>query len=146
MAIENAGLSKDFVNEQRKRLEALREQLSRASAVAAQRDRQDVTTGGPLDAGDLGEIATERETDEALDKVTEGRLRSVERALQKIAEGTYGISDSSGEAIPKERLEKVPEAIYTVEEERARESGLQYGSRASGRGERQPGLKQRKPA
>jgi DnaK suppressor protein len=115
-------LSKNFVEQQRKRLEALREQLQASSAVAAERDRQDVTSGGVLDTADLGEIATERETDEALDRVTENRLRAVERALQKIAEGTYGLSDASGKPIPQERLEKTPEAIYTVDEAPARES------------------------
>lgn len=123
MATENAGLSPSFVDEQRKRLEALRQQLSTSSAVAAQRDRQDVTSNGPLDTAELGEIATERETDEALDKVRESRLRYVERALQKILDGTYGLSDASGKPIAKARLQEVPEAIYTLEEEKARESG-----------------------
>jgi RNA polymerase-binding transcription factor len=122
MSAKNAGLSKLFVEEQRKRLEALREELQAGSAVASESDRQDVTSNGPLDAADLGEIATERQTDEALDKVTERRLRTVERALQKIAEGTYGLSDLSGKEIPQERLQTVPEAIYNVDEESPRES------------------------
>lgn len=122
MKSENGGFSKGFLTEQRRRLEMLREQLSNTSAVAAQRHRQDAAGNGPLDAGDLGEITTERDTDEALDKVAESRLRSVGRALQKISEGTYGLSDASGKPISKQRLERVPEAIYTVEEEEARES------------------------
>jgi DnaK suppressor protein len=122
MPDENAGLSKNFVEEQRKRLEALRAELQAGSAVAAERDRQDVTGNGVLDTGDRGEIATERQTDQALHKVTENRLRAVERALQKIAEGTYGLSDASGKPIPQERLEKAPEAVYTLEEQRGQES------------------------
>ena len=122
MPAKNAGLSNDFIDQQRKRLGALRKELQANSAVAAQRDRQDVTSDGVLDTADMGEIATERQTDEALDKVTERRLRTVERALQKIAEGTYGLSDLSGKAIPQERLQIVPEAIYMVDEESARES------------------------
>lgn len=143
MPTENAGLSKDFVEEQRKRLEALREQLSTSSAVAAERDRQDVTASGPFDVGDLGKIATEGEIDDALHDVTENRLRAIERALEKMTEGTYGLSDVSGKPIPKERLEKVPEAIYTVQEERARETGSPYGA-----GERrsEPDVKRRKTA
>ena len=47
------------------------------------------------------------------------RLNRVERALQKIAERTYGLSDASGEPIPEARLEAVPEAIYTLVEELA---------------------------
>ncbi len=45
------------------------------------------------------------------------RLPIVERALKKLDEGTYGVSDVSGKPIPRERLEAVPEAICTVEEE-----------------------------
>jgi len=49
------------------------------------------------------------------------RLQSVNRALAKIAEGTYGLSDQSGAPIPRERLEAVPESILTFAEEKARE-------------------------
>ena len=52
-----------------------------------------------------------------------GRLAQVERALAKIEEGTYGLSDVSGRPISKERLEAMPEAIDTVEEQAARSSG-----------------------
>ena len=45
------------------------------------------------------------------------RLQRVDRALEKIKEGTYGLSDISGTPIPGERLEAVPEAICTVDEE-----------------------------
>jgi DnaK suppressor protein len=37
-----------------------------------------------------------------------------------LAAGTYGLSILSGEPIPDERLEVVPTAELTVEEERAR--------------------------
>lgn len=43
----------------------------------------------------------------------------VDRALAKIEEGTYGLSDLSGEAIPKERLDAMPHATMTVEEAEA---------------------------
>jgi DnaK suppressor protein len=62
-----------------------------------------------------------REMDATVEQVTERRLASVERALEKIEEGTYGFSDESGEQIPKGRLEAAPEAIYTVEEQQRRE-------------------------
>ena len=56
------------------------------------------------------------------------RLAQVDRALEKIAEGTYGLSDASDHAIPRERLEATPEAIYTVAEQVARESAGLRGS------------------
>src|SRR3954454_18637646 len=146
MSLENPGLSKDFVNGQRKLLESLREQLLDAASVASERDRQDENTNGPLDTADRAEIARERETDELLDKVTERRLRSVERALAKIAEGTYGLSDASGEPIPRERLEKVPEAIHTTEEEKAHETASADDATTSGERTQQMNAKQRKSA
>jgi len=45
------------------------------------------------------------------------RLARVERALAKIDAGTYGFSDVSGEPIPKDRLNAVPEATNTLHEQ-----------------------------
>jgi DnaK suppressor protein len=45
------------------------------------------------------------------------RLKRVERALAKIDEGTYGRSDISGDRIPDDRLEAMPDAINTVAEQ-----------------------------
>jgi DnaK suppressor protein len=50
------------------------------------------------------------------------RLARIERALQKIEDGSYGISDESGALIPSDRLEVMPEAIYTLSEQEARDS------------------------
>jgi DnaK suppressor protein len=46
------------------------------------------------------------------------RLAAVERAEERLAAGTYGLSVRSGEAIPDERLEANPTAELTVEEAR----------------------------
>jgi DnaK suppressor protein len=45
-----------------------------------------------------------------------GRLAAVERAEERLAAGTYGLSVRSGEPIPDERLEVVPTAELTVAE------------------------------
>jgi DnaK suppressor protein len=44
------------------------------------------------------------------------RLAAVERAEERLASGTYGLSLRSGEPIPDERLEANPTAELTVEE------------------------------
>ncbi len=49
------------------------------------------------------------------------RLAQVNRALKKIEEGSYGISDVSSDPIPKERLDATPEAINTLSEQQAGE-------------------------
>jgi DnaK suppressor protein len=49
------------------------------------------------------------------------RLALIDRALAKIEAGTYGISDISGEPIGEDRLNAVPEAVNTLQEQAASE-------------------------
>jgi DnaK suppressor protein len=44
-------------------------------------------------------------------------LSRIERAMQKLDEGTYGLSDVSGKPIPVERLEAIPYALMTADEQ-----------------------------
>lgn len=53
-----------------------------------------------------------------------GILRQIERALDKIEEGTYGVCDISGEDIPLARLEAIPYATMTVKSQEKFEKGL----------------------
>ncbi len=52
-------------------------------------------------------------------------LRAVERAEERLASGTYGLSVESGAPIPDARLEAQPTAERTVEEEARRGRGQQ---------------------
>jgi DnaK suppressor protein len=110
---------KAFVEQQRKRLEALRTQLAgtesarHAKELALRSERGGEAKEHEDDAQDMAA----RDVDEAVDRVDERRLRAIDRALKKIEEGTYGLSDASGDPIPKPRLEALPEATLTVQEE-----------------------------
>lgn len=53
-----------------------------------------------------------------------GILRQIERALEKINEGTYGVCDITGEEIPLARLEAIPYATMTVKAQEKFEKGL----------------------
>ncbi len=53
-----------------------------------------------------------------------GILRQIERAVDKINEGTYGICDITGEEIPIARLEAIPYATMTVKAQDKFERGL----------------------
>jgi DnaK suppressor protein len=119
----NTYLDQEFVRNQRERLERLRAQLLGAEAKisAAERSSRDQLGSEPQDEEDRAELAIEDESRHELSYADEQRLRHVERALRKIDDGTYGLSDLSGSRIPKPRLEAVPEAILTVEEEREAE-------------------------
>ena len=52
------------------------------------------------------------------------RLEYIQRALEKIEEGTYGICDATGKQISRGRLKAVPEAIYTIEAQKEHEQKL----------------------
>jgi len=51
-------------------------------------------------------------------------LKLIDRALEKIEEGTYGICDISGSQIPKKRLDAIPYASMTVEAQEKVEKGI----------------------
>jgi DnaK suppressor protein len=50
-------------------------------------------------------------------------LKQINRALEKIEDGTYGICDVTGAEIPKKRLEAIPYATMTVEAQSKLEKG-----------------------
>lgn len=53
-------------------------------------------------------------------RALEAKLRGVERALEKLDEGTYGVCDECGRPIPPERLDAIPWAVRCVNHARAR--------------------------
>jgi DnaK suppressor protein len=120
----NGDLDQEFVERQRERLEELRTELVRM-VKGLEEDQQfraeeeeDFTQH---DSGDMSNSLFTRELDAGVEQVVERRLRNVERALQKIDEGTYGICDATGEPISRGRLEAVPEALYTLEAQQRQE-------------------------
>ena len=79
---------------------------------------------GPLEGSDRVEPGDEGSEDLYQDEFDEGfakdlrdQLAAVERAEARLEEGTYGLSVESGEPIPDARLEAVPTAERTVEEQ-----------------------------
>ena len=50
-------------------------------------------------------------------------MRDVNDAISRILEGTYGVCESSGAAIPASRLRALPWCRYSVEAERRFERG-----------------------
>jgi DnaK suppressor protein len=102
----------------RELLTAERDRIERALSRRAHQN-----TGEPADEYDPGNLASDLyqdEFDEGLKGDLRDELAAVERAEQRLAAGTYGLSTESGQPIPDERLEAVPTAELTVEEERAR--------------------------
>jgi RNA polymerase-binding protein DksA len=113
-------------------LESKRRELSgHATRGLLLNDSRDERQPDPMDAAS-------QETDEG-EELTLGAserrlLEEIDHALAKMADQTYGISEESGEPIPYARLEAIPWARYSVEEEeqleQARRSlGMRAGER-----------------
>ena len=71
----------------------------------------------PEDTGDQADDLVQAGTDNALRDDLRQTLAAIERAAQRLEEGTYGKSVVSGEPIPDERLEAIPWADRRVDEE-----------------------------
>ena len=130
MASPKSAFSREFIEQQRQRLEALRMQLlgGEQTALARARAFREAHGDEAHEFEDTSQDLVRQEVDQAVHDVDARRLRAIERALRKIDEGTYGLSDHSGEPIPLGRLQSTPEAILTVEEERGRERGADLGA------------------
>lgn len=117
-------LDAPFIERQRRKLEALRGEL----LDGGQRMTDEIREEGELHGNEASEFEddaqtmAQREVDQAKRNVHDRRLAAVERALEKITDGTYGLSEESGQPISRARLESTPEAVYTIDEERRRES------------------------
>jgi DnaK suppressor protein len=123
-------LDKAFIERQRQRLTRLREELADAtqSEEAEEKEINSQSSGQAEEYEDDAQRLTTLELDGNLVARNALRLAQVSRALEKISEGTYGLSDASNQPIPRERLEATPEAIYTVAEQATRESTGLRGS------------------
>jgi DnaK suppressor protein len=117
-------LDPTFLARQKRRLTDLRQKMlqvrrgEESAAASANVETRDQAREFEDDAQKL----TTLELEGNLEAADDDRLSNIERALQKIADGTYGLSDASGAPIPIERLEAAPEALYTLAEQKTRDA------------------------
>jgi DnaK suppressor protein len=111
--------SPEYLDRKRRQLVQLQKQLRQTSDAAK---AEEVSLQGDA----VSEVREYEEEGQRLDQIERernlfgrdiARLSRLKRALQKIDEGTYGLSDVSGEPIPEERLEAMPDAINTLAEQ-----------------------------
>jgi len=117
MTEEKIAQFKQQLLDEKTKLETEREQY-------AGPDREDTEKGasGELSGADMNNPADQatdlfdRERDQTAIENMDRMLAKVNRALAKIDEGTYGLSDIDGTPIPEARLEALPYANLTVEQ------------------------------
>jgi DnaK suppressor protein len=102
----------------RELLAAERNRIERELARAGRQD--DSEPADEYDPANLASDLYQDEFDEGRADDLREQLAAVERAENRLAAGTYGLSIESGQPISDERLAAVPTAELTADEERAR--------------------------
>ncbi len=117
-------LKQEEITRFKTRLEALRIQVMKVLQGATQEVKE------PDEAKGYSQHAADEGTDDFVKSIhlevshqELGVLRQIDRALEKINEGTYGMCDLSGEEISFKRLDAVPYATMTVKAQEQMEKG-----------------------
>ncbi len=116
------GHSAAFIRKQKARLLDLKDQLLDAMSEAQRnsmrvRTEGSESTAGGVHSGDAGSDSYDREFALSILSKEQDALYEIDEALSRIEHGKYGICEISGKLIKKERLEAIPFARLTVEEQ-----------------------------
>ena len=124
MTAPTSRIDKSFLARQKRRLTELRQQILevRRGEESAESSANADTRAQAREYEDDAQKLAALELEGNLEAADDDRLSNIERALQKIEDGTYGLSDASGAPIPMERLEAAPEALYTLAEQESRDA------------------------
>ena len=117
-------LKKSEIEKFKKRLEEIRAEMTKLVEEATSDVKAEPEAKGysqhQADEGtdDFDRMVSLKLTDKEIEL-----LHQIDRALEKIEDGTYGICDISGEEIPIKRLEAIPYATMTVTAQEKFEKG-----------------------
>jgi DnaK suppressor protein len=102
---------------QKEKLLQLRAGLVATMTAVAQDTRADTSDSSAFAThnGDAGSDACDRDFALHLLSLEKNALFEIDRALERIESGSYGICEISGQPIPRARLEAIPFARTTVE-------------------------------
>ncbi len=118
-------LKKAEIEKFKKRLEEMRNQLTHLIRDTSEDVKTaDETKGYSQHQADEGTDDFNRTISLEVTSKEFDILRQIERALDKIEDGTYGICDITSEEIPLARLEAIPYASMTVKAQDRFEKGL----------------------
>ena len=119
-------LKKRELEEFKRRLEELKKQMTQFVLGASEEVKSnDEMRGYSQHQADEGTDDFDRTINLNLTDQEMKVLKQIERALEKMDEGTYGVCDVSGDEIPLKRLEAVPYATMTVKAQEELEKASQ---------------------
>jgi len=129
MAEPAAGLDAQTLATLRTRLEQERDRLvglqSSSESIRQNLPGDMATIGDVEDFSEMGYDLTVQGTEQALEQNDQRLLAQVDRALLRIEQGSYGISEITGKPISPERLDALPWATTNVGDKPAADERLE---------------------
>jgi DnaK suppressor protein len=101
-----------------------RERIERELAALEGREDAEELSHYDQHPADDAQFLHDEEVEEGIAERLREELEAIERAEQRLGDGAYGISIESGEPIPDERLEIIPWAERTADEQERYERGV----------------------
>lgn len=95
-----------------------RARIERELSALTGGDRDEQLADVDQHLADYGTDLFEQERDQGIAQRLREQLAAIERAERRVEDGSYGLSVESGEPIPDGRLEAIPWAERTAEEQR----------------------------
>jgi DnaK suppressor protein len=125
--MQGDAVDREFVERRKQELEAQRDELLEALELEREAFEALVADQDPKDRGDMATIKEDSDKIGMLRTQDKERLRTIAAALYRIDQDRYGVCESCGGEIARERLEAMPDAILCfscqkrLEEERRRQ-------------------------
>jgi RNA polymerase-binding protein DksA len=120
MTIDTEHFRSELLKE-RERVQAALANLRESHPGSLDEEVEEVAATSDNHMGDVATATLGREIDYTLGENSEQVLAEIDRALERIDDGTYGKCTSCGKEIPAERLEAYPWASLCIDDARRAE-------------------------
>jgi RNA polymerase-binding protein DksA len=117
----NTDVFRDLLLQERKRVADAISYLHEENSRSYEDDAEDEAFDNHI--ADAASNTLNREIDTTLEENSEHVLKSIDEALQRIEDGSFGICTRCGTSIAEERLEAMPYATKCIECKRLEERG-----------------------
>ena len=104
--------------EERERLVHAVEFLERENSGSISDELGDIVTSGDENLGDTAGATYDRELDQSLEEGAQQTLVTIDAALRKIEDGTFGACEVCGQPIGAGRLAAIPWARLCIDDQR----------------------------
>lgn len=116
-------MERTFIEQQKERLLALRQEMSEKVAQVHDNIAQGLAPSEATDQEEVAVVNNMRQMDMAGGYLFEDRIYEIDNALKRIAEGSYDTCERCGRPINPERLEAKPWATFCITCQEALDAG-----------------------